>query len=113
MRRAAPSGLAAGMIVLGSVGAIAAGPTHRAPVTHQVVIDKMAFGTVPTDARVGDTIIWINHDMFRHTVTAQDHSFDVDLAPGRSAAIKLDRKGNFAFFCRYHPGMKGMLSVSN
>ena len=50
---------------------------------HVVVIDKMKFGAVPRGLHAGDTIIWVNRDIFRHTATAADRSFDVDLAAGK------------------------------
>ena len=46
--------------------------TAAAPRTHVVVIDKMKFGPVPASLRPGDTIIWVNKDMFRHTATARN-----------------------------------------
>lgn len=79
--------------------------------TFTIVIDKMAFGSASPDLRVGDAVVWINRDLFRHTATASDKSFDVDLEPGKSARITLTRAGVIAFVCRYHPGMKGKLQV--
>ena len=72
----------------------------------------MKFGPVPARLRVGDQIVWANHDFFRHTATASDHSFDVDLVPGKSARIVLRKAGAIAFSCKFHPGMKGVLTVA-
>jgi plastocyanin len=44
-------------------------------------------------------------------VTAGDHSFDVDLLPGKAGKIVLKKSGAIAFVCRYHPGMRGVLEV--
>lgn len=90
----------------------AAGAAERAPATYSIVIDKMAFGPVPANLRVGDTIIWVNRDILRHTATATDRSFNVDLMPGKSGKIVLKRAGRIAFTCTFHPGMKGVLVVS-
>ena len=89
-------------------------PTHVSARsnTHTVVIDKMAFGTMPTDVRPGDTIVWVNRDIFRHTATARDRSFDVDLPPKASRRTVVGRTGSIAFYCRFHPGMTGLLVVS-
>ena len=57
-------------------------PASAAPRTHIIVIDKMKFGAMPTDLHAGDRLVWLNKDMFRHTATANDGSFDVDLKPG-------------------------------
>jgi plastocyanin len=100
--------VAGGSIALGAVGQ----PAPRAPATYTVVIDKMAFGATPNGAHVGDTIIWVNRDMFRHTATASDHSFNLDLMPGKSGRIVLKRAGRIAFACTFHPGMKGVIAVA-
>ena len=83
-----------------------------APQTHQVVIDKMKFGAVPASARVGDRIIWVNRDLFRHTATAKAAGIDVDLPPGTKKVMTVMRSGTFAVSCRYHPGMKASLKVA-
>lgn len=78
---------------------------------HVVVIEKMKFGPAPAQLHVGDTIVWKNADIFRHTATADDKSFDVDLPPRSEARMTLEAAGSFAFLCRFHPGMKGTLVV--
>lgn len=83
-----------------------------APKVHTVVIDKMKFGALPSGLRVGDTIQWVNKDMFRHTATAKDGSFNVDLAPGAKGTTRLTKAGAIAFFCRFHPGMTGQLTIA-
>ncbi len=87
-------------------------PTSAAaPRTHTVVIDKMKFGAVPAGLRVGDRIVWVNKDMFRHTATAKDKSFDLDLQPGKSGTAIVRKAGAIEVICRYHPGMRAMLKV--
>jgi len=83
------------------------------PITHTsvVIVDKLAFGAVPTNLRVGDSVIWTNRDVFRHSATAKGH-FDVDLQPGARRRMFLTKAGVFAFTCKYHSGMKGVLKVS-
>jgi plastocyanin len=92
------------------LGAATAPP--RAPATYTVVIDKMKFGAVPANARVGDTILWVNRDMFRHTATARDGSFDIDLPPAKAGKTVLKRAGTVAFWCKFHPGMKGQIVIA-
>lgn len=86
-------------------------PLAAAPHTHVVTIDKMKFGPVPTNVRAGDVILWVNRDLFRHTATARNGSFNVDLAPRAQARTVVGRPGSIAFFCKYHPGMTGLLRV--
>ena len=67
----------------------------------------------PLGLKVGDTILWENKDMFRHTATAKDGSFNVDLPPGATGKTIVRKAGMFAFICKYHPGMRGVLRVQN
>lgn len=83
-----------------------------APRTHVVVIDKMKFGPVPAALRPGDTIVWLNKDMFRHTATARNGSFNVDLPPNSRGKTIIRAKGTLPFYCKYHPAMTGTLKVS-
>jgi plastocyanin len=88
---------------------LASGPAAAAPAVHTVVIDRMRFGPLPTNLRSGDVIVWTNKDLFRHSATARDGSFNLDLPPRASGRTIVNRKGAIPFFCKYHPGMKGVL----
>jgi plastocyanin len=93
-------------------GVLALAPSAQAaPKVHTVVIDDMTFGPAPSGVRAGDTIVWVNNDMFRHTVTAKDKSFDLDLAPHAKGQVVLKSAGAVSFYCRYHPGMTGKIVV--
>ena len=87
-------------------------PAAAAPRTHVVVIDAMKFGAVPQGIRAGDRIIWVNKDMFRHTVTARDGRFNVDLQPGQRKSAAVGKAGAIAVICRYHPGMRTAVRVT-
>lgn len=86
-----------------------AGPAVAAPAVHTIVIDKMKFGPLPPNLRAGDVIVWINKDLFRHSATARNGSFNLDLPPKATGRTLVTGKGTIAFLCKYHPGMKGML----
>jgi plastocyanin len=86
-------------------------PAAAAPHSYTIVIDKLKFGPLPAKLHKGDTIVWVNNDLFRHTATAADHSFDIDLMPGKAAKIVLNKTGPIPFICRYHPNMHGVLQV--
>jgi len=83
-----------------------------APRQHVVVIDKMRFGPLPNGIHVGDTILWVNRDLFQHSATARDGSFDADLPAGKSGRTVMRRAGAIAFACKYHPGMTGVIKVA-
>jgi plastocyanin len=82
------------------------------PAVHRIEMGRMRFGAVPAGIKAGDTILWVNRDVVRHTATARDGSFDVDLAAGASGRSVAPRAGTFAFYCRFHPGMRGTLTVA-
>lgn len=86
-------------------------PAAAAPRSFTVVIDAMKFGPVPAGLHKGDTIVWVNKDLFQHTATASDGSFDAIVPPGGRARTVLNRRGEVAFVCRYHPGMRGKLRI--
>jgi plastocyanin len=88
-----------------------AGPAAAAPRAYAVVIDKMKYGPLPSQLHKGDAVVWMNRDFLRHTVTATDHSFDVDLPAGAKGKTVMTRTGVIPFVCRYHPGMRGTLVV--
>jgi plastocyanin len=101
----------AALLVAAVIPAAAAPPAHVAR-TYTIVLDKMKFGTLPPDLHVGDTMVWVNHDLFRHSATARDGSFDLDLPPAKTVRLVLKKPGTIAFFCKFHPGMTGQLKVA-
>lgn len=105
-RRTALAGLTA---VLGGL----AGAVRAAPAEHVITLGKMKFGAAPDRLLVGDVIVWVNRDPVRHTATARDGSFDVDLPPGKEGRLVLEVAGEVEVFCRFHPGMKLKLTVKS
>ncbi|HEX4765869.1 MAG TPA: hypothetical protein VH414_06285 [Lichenihabitans sp.] len=79
---------------------------------HVITVDKLAFGPAPKGLHVDDIVEWTNGDILRHTATAADGSFDVDLPPGGKGRALLKRAGVLLYTCRFHPGMKGRLEVA-
>ena len=77
-----------------------------------IAIDKLAFGPAPDGLHVNDAIEWRNSDIFQHSATATDGSFDIDLPPGSAGQTILTRAGEVNYVCRYHPGMTGRLEVA-
>lgn len=98
---------------LASLVALAAAscPGAAAARTYDVAIDQLRFGPLPPVLKRGDSIRWTNRDLFRHSVSARDGSFDLDLPAGKSGTIMLKQAGTIRFFCKYHPGMTGSLVV--
>lgn len=82
----------------------------RAPEVHVVVIENMLFTPASLELRSGDIVEWQNRDLFRHTATARDGAFDVDLAPAATARTVVSA-GTIAVYCRFHPNMTATLVV--
>jgi len=105
-----------GRLVLALAGAAAAAalasPASAAPRVATIVIDKMRFGPAPAGLHVGDRIVWVNKDFLRHSATAADRSFDLDLPAGKSGVVVLRKAGVVAVACKFHPGMKLQLNVA-
>ena len=78
---------------------------------YTVVMGNMEYGTQPGGLKVGDTIVWVNHDTVIHSITARDHSFDVRVNPGQTVRMPLATAGKFPFYCLFHPTMRGTLTV--
>jgi plastocyanin len=83
-----------------------------APATPVITRADMAFGPAPAGLRVGDAIEWVNDDIFQHSATARDGSFDVSLPRKTRVRTVLRRAGLIGCYCRYHPGMSGALTVA-
>lgn len=98
------------LLAAAAVFALLAAPALAADYT--VVIKNMKFGPAPSGLHVGDVVTWQNDDILRHTATARDKSFDIDLPPHSSKELTLKKAGTFAFYCKFHPGMTGTLVVA-
>jgi plastocyanin len=99
-------------LVLGAALTACGKPTPPAPKTYTITIDQMAYSPKTLSARVGDTIVWDNKDIFRHTATARDNTFDLDIDAGKKASVVLSKPGTVQVICRYHPDMTGQLMVN-
>jgi plastocyanin len=79
---------------------------------YTVVMSAMSYGAIPSGLKVGDTIVWQNHDTVIHSVTARDHSFDLRLNPGQTAKLTLMTAGKIPIYCLFHPNMRGSITVA-
>ena len=87
---------------------LVAAPAPAAPATHVVTIDKMKYGAVPP-LKTGDAVVFVNKDIFRHTVTSSNNRFNLDLMPGKRGTLHINSAGRATFYCKYHPGMRGSM----
>jgi plastocyanin len=103
LRRIAPVMILA-VLPWGAVSARAA--------TIQIPIDAVAFQKLKVAAAVGDTIEWVNKDIFDHTATAKNGDFDVAIPAGRTVRFVVRKVGTIEYFCKLHPNMRATLVVT-
>jgi plastocyanin len=88
-----------------------AAPTSK-PATHTVTIEGMEFKASDLTVKAGVSIVWVNKDMFPHTVTSKADAFDShQIEPGKSWTFRAAAKGEFPYMCSLHPTMQGTLRV--
>ena len=79
---------------------------------HTVTIEGMQFNPPQLTVHRGERIVWVNKDLFPHTVTANDKAFDSgSIAANASWAFTPPKAGEYAYSCSFHPTMKGMIKV--
>lgn len=74
-------------ILIVAWGAISV-PAHAETIS--VVIDKLVFSPAVVNAKVGDTIEWVNNDILAHTATVRG-AWEV-MIPARTSAILVLKK---------------------
>lgn len=84
-------------------------PAHAA--TIEITMENLVISPAEVSAKVGDTIAWINKDIFAHTATAKNGDFDVTLPPKQSVTSVVKKAGSVDYYCRYHPNMKATLKI--
>ena len=80
--------------------------------TIQISMENLAIAPAETTARVGDTVEWINKDVFAHTATARNGDWDVTMPPKKTVTLVLKKAGTVDYYCRFHPNMKATLTVA-
>ena len=96
-------------LVLALALAAIAVPAHAE--TIQIVIQNLAFAPSEVSAKAGDTIEWVNKDVFAHTATARNGDFDVNQPAKKTVTSVLNKAGTVEYYCRFHPNMKAVLKI--
>lgn len=101
------------MTILALPVAVAAGEawSHGAA-THRIRIEQFRFEPAITTVRPGDTLVFVNADVVPHTATAVDSTWDSGtIAPGGRWSTVVQKEWAQSYFCRFHPTMRGTLSL--
>ena len=80
--------------------------------TIQITMENLVISPAEASAKVGDTIEWINKDIFAHTATARNGDWDVTMPPNKTVTSVLKKTGTIDYYCRFHPNMKATLTVT-
>jgi plastocyanin len=99
--------IAAAFLFTFSLGAV---PAHAATV--EIEMGDLAFSRAVAAAVVGDTVVWVNKDIFAHTATAKNGAWKVVVQPGKKGSVVVRQAGTFDYYCEYHPTMKARLVIS-
>ncbi len=89
-------------------------PNRETPqAVHDVRIEDFAFAPANIVVDVGTTVTWTNYDGARHTVTS-DEGDELEsplFGRGETYSHTFDRAGEYAYYCKPHPFMKGLVTV--
>ena len=80
--------------------------------TIQITMENLVISPAETSAKVGDTIEWVNKDIFAHTATVRNGDWDVTMPPKKTITLVLTTAGMTEYYCRFHPNMKATLVVA-
>ena len=80
--------------------------------TIQISMENLVISPAEATAKVGDTIEWINKDIFAHTATGRNGDWDVTMPPKKTVTSVLKKAGTVEYYCRFHPNMKATLTVA-
>ncbi|HKT50528.1 MAG TPA: DUF2231 domain-containing protein [Candidatus Angelobacter sp.] len=81
-----------------------------APSDAQVILKNFQYQPSQLNVKPGDTVTFRNDDIYDHTVTADDGSFNSGMIPsGKTWTLKITKPGTIAYHCIPHPNMKAQL----
>lgn len=81
--------------------------------TTEVTIADFDFEPPAIEVDAGAKVSFTNEDSAVHTATSEEEGlFDSDdVEQGQTQTVTFDKTGTFAYFCVYHPTMKGEVVV--
>jgi plastocyanin len=72
-----------------------------------------SYSPSPVEVEVRESVTWVNDDSTVHTATSNDSIFNSDvLFEGQSFSYTFDEAREYPYFCDIHPGMVGMVIVT-
>ena len=85
--------------------------SHK-PATHTVTIEEMRVDPEVLQVSAGDSVVWVNKDLFPHTATSKAGGFDSQqIGANESWRRRFEEQGEFSYVCALHPPMKATIRV--
>ena len=106
-----PVRVAAVVAIAGAALAAASGAFADTPKKHTVTIENMRYEPATLVVKKGDSVTFVNKDIFPHTITAAGKFDSKDVAPNGKWVYRATKAGDFNYICTLHPNMKGTLKV--
>jgi plastocyanin len=102
--------------VITALGIATYAASSALPNRYVVEIHKFKFVPAVVKAAPGDTIVWINRDIVPHTATATNKATNkkwtsVTLKKGDQWQTVVRSDMPSAYYCRFHPAMKGRIQI--
>jgi plastocyanin len=97
---------------LGLAGAASSGQVKAGAKSFVVTMQIIGFEPQILAVASGDRVTWVNKDLFPHTATADDKTFDShSIAPTGTWTFVAGKPGTYTYTCTFHPTMKGTIKV--
>ncbi|WEX86570.1 cupredoxin domain-containing protein [Sinorhizobium garamanticum] len=99
-------------ILLGMAGTVLASASHAGE--HRIGMAGMAYAPAMIEAKVGDTLVFVNDDTEAHNVLTATVGFSTDLGkqdPGSETSLTLRKSGAFDLECVIHEEMHARVVV--
>jgi plastocyanin len=97
--------------LLAAAAVLLAGASSALADSVTVTIEKLVFSPAEITVKAGDTVEWVNNDAFAHTATVKD-GWEVMIPPKKTASRVMQAGDTVGYFCRFHPNMKGKITVT-
>ena len=98
--------------LISSAVSMAASAAKHAHPAHTIVIENMQFNPAKLTVRRGERIVWVNKDLFPHTVTSAAKVFDSGSVPANGSwSFTPGKAGDYPYGCTFHPTMKATITV--
>jgi len=89
-----------------------AGSTGESAAAGGATMEIQGFKFGALTAAAGETITVTNGDSAKHTVTADDGSFDAKVDAGGTTTFTVDAPGTYEIHCEVHPKMTGSITIN-